>query len=60
MNTARHNGMTVSGPFLGTACLAAILPRSLFSKALKDKAGISSVAVTAILPNKQSGSTRRG
>ena len=60
MNTVPNNGMTVSGRFLGTACFAAILPQSLLSKALKDKAGIGSVAETAVLLNQQYGNSRRG
>ncbi|MES2463130.1 MAG: hypothetical protein V4671_21305 [Armatimonadota bacterium] len=60
MNTVPNNGMTVSGRFLGTACFAAILPQSLLSEALKDIAGISSVARTAVLLHKQSGYPRRG
>ena len=60
MNTVPNNGMTVSGRFLGTACFAAILPQSLLSEALKDEAGISSVARTAVLSHKQNGNMRRG
>ena len=54
MNTVRNNGISVSGRVLGTACFAAILPQSLLSEALKDKAGIDvSVARTAVLPESQ-------
>ena len=60
MNTVPNNGMTISGRFLGTACFAAILPQSLLSKALKDIAGIGSVAETAVLLNQQYESSRRG
>jgi hypothetical protein len=52
--------MTVSELFLGTVCFAAILPQSLLSEALKDIAGISSVARTAVLPGRQNANTRRG
>ena len=61
MNTVRNNGMTISGRSLGAACFAAVLPQSLLSEALKDKAGfIVSVARTAVLLNQQNENTRRG
>ena len=61
MNTVRNNGMTISARFLGTACFAAILPQSLLSEALKDKAGaIGRVAKTAVLQHLQGSYQRRG
>ena len=61
MNTARNNGMTVSGRFLGAACFAAVLPQSLFSEALKDTAGnVRGVARTAVLQQLQGSKQRRG
>jgi len=61
MNTARNNGMTVSGRFLGAACFAAVLPQSLLSEALKDTAGnVCGVARTAVLQQLQGSKQRRG
>lgn len=39
MLTVRHNGMSATDRFLGTACSEAALPQPLLSEARKDHAG---------------------